>query len=259
MRKYILKIKKNLENYFTLTKLFLLPMINSKFSTILNVVLLPSIMIVFFKLFFGDSANEKLQYILTGSLIIGVISTSLSTLSVKVNNLVVSNGMEYFLSFPINKFEFILSLISAELIVFLPSSYIVLFFGRHILGINNYVNLTLLSLFLILLSISLIGIGTLIGYKAKNYNQTISISSLVSYALIFLSPIYYSIDSLNIFLRIPSYLIPSTYAANMIRKILYNSGNISYNDVFYNLMIMIIFSIISMAILLKLFRWSLND
>ena len=252
------RLKKFWNNYISLTELFVLPMKNSKISTLLNTVLFPSIMIVFFRRIYGELAMDRIQFILTGSLIIGAISTSLSTLSSKINNIVTSDGMEFFLGFPISKFEFILALITAELIIYLPSSIIVLAFGKAYLGIYSNTNYIMLIIFLILLSLSLVGIGAIIGYKSKNFNQNLTISSLVSYGIVFLSPIYYPIDSLHVVLRSLSYFFPSTYAANVIRGLILDSSSIPNKEILINLSVLMLFCLLSFYILSRVFKWFLE-
>ncbi|NLW40580.1 MAG: ABC transporter permease, partial [Tissierellia bacterium] len=107
-------------------------------------------------------------------------------------------------------------------------------------------------------SLSLVGIGTIIGYKSKNFNQNLTISSLVSYGIVFLSPIYYPIDNMNVVLRIISYLFPSTYAANIIRALILDSSSISNKEILFNLSVLLLFSILSFFILSKVFKWFLE-
>ncbi|AZR73641.1 hypothetical protein BBF96_09725 [Anoxybacter fermentans] len=250
-------LKNNLYNYYLLIKLFLLPLKNSLFAFFVNNFVLPVFFIIFFKFIFGDSFLERASFVITGSLIISIINVSLTTLSNKINNIYISDGMEYFLSLPINKFIFVLALFTSEFLAILPSILVVIILSNVVFNLNLSINIFLI-IFLLQLAISMVGLGILIGLKSKNYNEVTALSSFCSYVFIFLSPIYYPIENLPKIFQIISYIFPTTYASQGIRFSMLGQIRENINIIYLNILVMCIYVVISFVIVAKKFNWSLE-
>lgn len=242
-----------IKKFIVLVKLFLVPVKNAFFSVLLNIMLLPLIMSFFLKNIYSDLPIERVMYLVSGSLMMTVISTSITTMSNKMNNMKQSNGMEFYLSLTISKIDYVLALLISELVLVIPSSLFVLYFNSIIFGIDLNIDVLPLVFYLVVLAMILMVIGVLIGFNSNGYNQCQSRASILSYLILFFSPIYFSVDAIPELLKPVVKLLPTTIVADTIRNLLLNAGNIS---IMYSVLLMIYLAI-SMTILVRQFKWEL--
>lgn len=240
------------------TQLFFIPYKNTFVSTLFNSIGIPFMMMIFLWLVTSQKSDSAIT-ILCGSSIMGVISMSVSTLSVKINNLVISDGLEFFLSYGIRKFEFIIAILLSGAILYFFSNIIVITVGIIIFDIKITFTSVLFHyiLYFLFLIFSLFPVGAIIGFKALNYNSAISISSIVTYGLVFLSPIYFETSVLpDVLQKIVVYL-PTTAASNILKTILENRF-LNIRDMLVNYSVLFLWGILGLLVFNRLVKWTLN-
>ncbi len=250
------KIKQHFHNIKILTKLFFIPHKNSAVSTIFNSVGIPVCMMFFLTLVTGYSEDYFLQ-IVAGSVMMGMITMSISTVSVKINNLVIGDGLEFFLAYSVSKGEFVAGILSSLAIIYLPSNILILFIGMLLAKIEASV-LMIIGVYImvfLLVTIAMLPIGVIIGFKCSNYNSAISISNIVSYVLVFFSPIYYDIQILPSGLQKLMGLLPTSFASTMISNSFV--GVFSLNHAMGGILICLVWTIIGFFIVKKTLKWAL--
>ena len=127
----------------------------------------------------------------------------------------------------------------------------VLFFGVIIQGS------ILLAFFLLLLGIfSFVGIGILAVAMSKDQATGTTIVNLIMFPMMFLAGIFYPIQQMPWFMQDISKLIPLTYAADAMRKVMLLNANIS--EVFIQIIILVLFGLVTMGIAIPLFRKSMT-
>lgn len=80
-------------------------------------------------------------------------------------------------------------------------------------------NILLVALFLLVFTIASVSVGTLSSVFAKNQVQAIQQTIPIIYVSIFLSGVFYPLESLPAFLQPVSYLIPLTYMNHAFRAL----------------------------------------
>lgn len=127
----------------------------------------------------------------------------------------------------------------------------IIFFGVTIQGS------ILLSFFLLLLGIfSFVGIGILAVSSSKNQATGTTIVNLIMFPMMFLAGIFFPIQQMPWFMQDISKIIPLTYAADAMRKVMLLNANIG--DVIVQILILAVFGIVTMSIAVLLFRRSMT-
>jgi ABC-2 type transport system permease protein len=115
----------------------------------------------------------------------------------------------------------------------------------------------LLAFFMLLLGIfSFIGLGILAISMSGDQASGTMIVNLLMFPMIFLGGVFYPLQQMPWFMQAISQFIPLTYAADAMRKIiLLNAG---VGDVLYQMLILVAFGVVTMAIAVPLFRKSMT-
>ncbi len=115
----------------------------------------------------------------------------------------------------------------------------------------------LLAFFLLLLGIfSFIGIGIMAISMSGDQASSTMIVNLLMFPMMFLGGVFYPIQQMPWFMQAISQFIPLTYAADAMRKIMLLNAGIG--DVMYQIVILVAFGIVTMAIAVPLFRKSMT-
>ncbi len=115
----------------------------------------------------------------------------------------------------------------------------------------------LLAFFMLLLGIfSFIGIGIMAISMSGDQASSTMIVNLLMFPMMFLGGIFYPIQQMPWFMQAISQVIPLTYAADAMRKIMLL--NASIGDVTTQIVILVAFGIVTMAIAVPLFRKSMT-
>ncbi len=160
------------------------------------------------------------------------------------------------LSAPINQVSIILGYTASLCVkgfaqVILVLAIATLFFGVTIQGS------ILLAFFLLLLGIfSFVGIGILAVSSSKNQATGTTIVNLIMFPMMFLAGIFFPIQQMPWFMQDISKIIPLTYAADAMRKVMLLSANIG--DVIVQILILVVFGLVTMSIAVVLFRKSMT-
>ena len=160
------------------------------------------------------------------------------------------------LSAPINQISIILGYTASLCVkgfaqVILVLAIAIIFFGVTIQGS------ILLAFFLLLLGIfSFVGIGILAVSSSKNQATGTTIVNLIMFPMMFLAGIFFPIQQMPWFMQDISKIIPLTYAADAMRKVMLLNANIS--DVIIQILILVAFGIVTMSLAVILFRRSMT-
>jgi len=159
----------------------------------------------------------------------------------------VTSALDYYLSFPLSKIEIILSLVLRNIILSIPSVLVILGLGTLFYDIKMFIGLPFLVAIL-LISLSLAGIGVMIGVSSKNMQVASILTQILTPIFTYLAPIFISQSALPGPLIYISYILPTTYAANALRSAM---GSNTYSIDF---LVLATLSFISLAIV----SWKLD-
>jgi len=115
----------------------------------------------------------------------------------------------------------------------------------------------LLAFFMLLLGIfSFIGIGIMAISMSGDQASSTMIVNLLMFPMMFLGGVFYPIQQMPWFMQTISQFIPLTYAADAMRKIMLLNAGIG--DVMTQILILVAFGVVTMAIAVPLFRKSMT-
>ncbi len=115
----------------------------------------------------------------------------------------------------------------------------------------------LLAFFLLILGIfSFIGIGIMAISMSGDQASSTMIVNLLMFPMMFLGGIFYPIQQMPWFMQDISKIIPLTYAADAMRKIMLLNAGIG--DIMFQIVVLVAFGVVTMAIAVPLFRKSMT-
>lgn len=133
---------------------------------------------------------------------------------------------------------------------------IILAIAIFLFGVTIQGNI-ILAFFLLLLGIfSFIGIGIMAISMSGDQASGTMIVNLLMFPMMFLGGIFYPIQQMPWFMQAISQVIPLTYAADAMRKIMLLNAGIG--DVMTQILILVAFGVVTMAIAVPLFRKSMT-
>lgn len=160
------------------------------------------------------------------------------------------------LSAPISQISVIIGKTAALCTRGFVQCVIILAMAMLLFGVTIQGNL-LLAFFMLLLGIfSFIGLGILAISMSGDQASGTMIVNLLMFPMIFLGGIFYPLQQMPWFMQDISKFIPLTYAADAMRKIILLNAGIG--DVLFQMLILVAFGVVTMAIAVPLFRKSMT-
>ncbi|RAO98383.1 hypothetical protein PW5551_10160 [Petrotoga sp. 9PW.55.5.1] len=210
-----MKIKELFKDTLLLFKVFLRSIrFWGPFTYTLSIVF-PCLLLFFLIMNLGPLAQERLPYLISGSLLAGVISISVTSLGQYLVQLRLSGGFEIFRTLPIQGFSLVVGIVLYYLALQLPV-FIIFFIIMPFLGIVNFLNVYFF-LSIIISIFSLIPIGAFIGLYSKRYEQGTVLSVALSFLMYMCAPVYFPLEQMPQPLQLMAKFIPTTYLANNLR------------------------------------------
>ncbi len=168
---------------------------------------------------FASNDPTALGYVLTGNVVLSLLLIGLSRVSGHFAFIRAMGTLDYFATLPISRVAFILATVTAFLVLALPSMLATLLLGWLILHVPLQIH-PLIIMVLPLISVSLSGLGALIGLLGSSPDEVGSISTIVSFVLFGFGPVIVPLERLPDFMRTVSLISPATYAASALRQVI---------------------------------------
>lgn len=187
-------------------------------SSIIISVLAPLFMITVLSLFATESGPEMLGYVLTGNMVLTLLMEGVNKVSGHFMFIRINGTLDYFASLPVYRVSVILATVAAFLLLSLPAVIVTLVIGALILGLSLSIHPLIVAV-VPLISVSLSGLGALIGLLARNPAEAGSFGLLVSLFLFGFGPVLFPAERLPQIVVTLSLLSPATYAASALRQV----------------------------------------
>ncbi len=160
------------------------------------------------------------------------------------------------LSAPINQVSIILGKTTALCVRGFAQCILILVLAMLFFGVTIQGSIMLAFVMLILGIFSFVGIGIVAVSMSEDQASSTMLVNLLMFPMMFLGGVFYPIQQMPWFMQTISQFIPLTYAADAMRKIMLLNAGIG--DVFYQILILVAFGIVTMAIAVPLFRKSMT-
>lgn len=166
--------------------------------------------------------NTKVNY-LTGMLVLSSALTIINGVGQFIAQDRLGGVLSWYRTSPVHPVSYILGVTSTYIVAIFIECIILIPIASILWGIPfNIINFEIIII-IIIESLALIGIGAIIGTRAKNIQTASALTNVLSFIIAFVTPAYYSIDAIPEKFRLICYGIPTT-EASLIIKNLYLQG-----------------------------------
>ncbi len=182
-------------------------------------MLAPLVGLLALGLFARDTGTEGLVYVLTGSVVMGLMLENVGKVASNFAFMKEAGTLSYFATLPIRRIMVVVATVLAFFLLSLPSMIITVGLGAWFLGIALRPSV-LLFVVVPLTGISLATLGALIGSRARSIEEAGSISTALVFGLVVLGAVVIPPDRLPPLVRTAGWFSPATYAASALRQTL---------------------------------------
>lgn len=214
----------------------------------------PLTTLLFLKFFTVDPTPAVMTRIITGNMLFGLIVMGLNSMAQEISWQKHQGHFTYYSSLPIAKVNFIFANLLRGLIMCVPSFVILAMIGQFAYGIQFHYSWGLIPV-LALTVFSVVGAGVLIGFWSPSHQLTNLLVQALMMFISFLTPVMVDMNQLPAPLQWVSYIFPTTYAAEAMREVLISGWS---SSVAWNTLILLLFSLISIVLILKKVDWRVN-
>jgi ABC-2 type transport system permease protein len=190
-------------------------------STVIISMIFPILSIGALGIFARNSGPDALAYVVTGNIVLSLLFRTVGQVSSNFSYMRVVGMLDYFATLPIYRSALILASVFAFLLLSLPSTLWTLALGALILQIPLAISPWII-LVLPLMSMTLCGLGALIGLVGRTPQEVDSISTLTTFVLLALGPVIIPADALPPIVQVIGLVSPATYAASALRQVVLN-------------------------------------
>ena len=199
---------------------------------------------------------KTIDFILPGQLGFSLLSAGVFGTAFIFISLRQTLVIKRFFATPINKAHIILGESISRLIFSMFSSVIIILIGTFFFGftlINGFVTFINMIVLSVIALIVFLGFGFVVSGIAKNENAVPPIANLITLPQFLLAGTFFPISNFPEWLQPVSRALPLTYLNEAMRKISFEGASIF--DVWYDILILVIWGIIVYAIAVKVFKW----
>jgi ABC-2 type transport system permease protein len=190
-------------------------------STVIISMIFPLLSIGALGIFARNSGPDALAYVVTGNIVLSLLFRTVGQVSNNFSYMRVVGMLDYFATLPIYRSALILASVFAFLLLSLPSTLWTLALGALILQIPLAISPWIIVV-IPLVSLTLCGLGALIGLVGRTPQEVDSISTLTTFLLLALGPVIIPADALPPVVQIIGLFSPATYAASALRQVVLN-------------------------------------
>jgi ABC-2 type transport system permease protein len=161
--------------------------------------------------------------------------------------------LKRFLATPMRKGDFLSAIMLSRMLCMIPEVLVLLLFARYAFGVHYYGSYAAL-LFLIVLGATMFsGLGLLVASRAKTLEAVSGLMNAVMLPMWMLSGIFFTSDRFPAVAQPVIQLLPLTPLINALRSVMLEGSSLASQG--GQIAIMAVWSAVSFAVALKIFRW----
>ncbi len=160
------------------------------------------------------------------------------------------------LAAPTSRFSIIMGKTLAQSVRGIVQGSVVLLLAIILFGVVIHGSVLLVFALLLLGIFSFIGIGIAITAGAKDEETAQTFMMILQFPMMFLSGIFFPVEQMPVFLQYASKVLPLTYAAQAMRKVVVLGAGIE--DILLEIGVMTVFGIVMLAIAIPLFKRAMS-
>jgi ABC-type multidrug transport system permease subunit len=201
-----------------------------------------------------ETGSRYIDFLLPGLIGMNIMGGGLFGIGFIITDMRVRKLLKRYLATPMRRRDFMLSLLFSRLIFMVPEIFVLLMFGILAFGIRVQGDWLSLLLFVLLGSFAFGGIGLLVASRAKTIETVSGLMNLVMLPMWVLSGVFFSSDRFPDVMQPVIQILPLTALNNALRGIMIEGRSIL--SLSFEVLILMIWGMISFVVALKIFRWS---
>lgn len=149
--------------------------------------------------------------------------------------------------------NFVLARVLTQLVVAVAQAVILVGMAKLIFGLTVHGNLFLILLVIIVGALAFLSIGFAISGFARNVESAASYANLITFPMLFLSGVFFDIDSAPGWLQPITKVLPLRFLVDALREPMTRGKGLS--DIWIDLVALLATFVIGMTIAIRFFRW----
>jgi len=154
---------------------------------------------------------------------------------------------------PLSALEFLMAQMASRLILMMVITVIVYVGCDLFLDFNMQGSYVLLFITALLGAICMISLGLMVAAKISSEELAGGLLNLLTWPMMILSGVWFSLEGTHSFVQYAAQILPLTHLVDSARAIMLEGAGIT--DVAYNLLVLLIMSIVFLLVGAKVFRW----
>lgn len=222
-------------------------------SLLVGGIAIPLFALILWRFMSGGMAlpGSELAHILAGNIVISLLFGNMGRVASRLSFLKDSGALDYYAALGVGKLTLILAVILVFLVASLPGMLIALSVGTFWLRVPIQPH-PLLVPALALGSVSLSTLGAAVGVYSRTPEESNTLENLLALGLMVLSPVLVPPARLPKVFMWTSYLVPTTYVTQAVRRALVSQVDLGF---WLNLGILAVFCVVSLALVHAKLDW----
>ncbi len=201
-----------------------------------------------------EPGGRYIDFLVPGLLGMSLMSGGLWGIGFVIVDMRIRKMLKRFMATPMKRSHFLASLMISRLVFLIPEVLAVLIFARFAFGVVIYGSIALLVFLILLGSVMFTGIGLLVASRAQTLETISGLMNVVMLPMWIMSGIFFSVDRFPDIAQPFIQLIPLTPLIDSLRGVMLEGSSLT--SLGPQIGYMMIFSVVSFAAALKLFRWT---
>ncbi|MEM3516582.1 MAG: ABC transporter permease [Candidatus Bathyarchaeia archaeon] len=200
--------------------------------------------------------TSSFEFLAPGFMALNIVMGTLSGLAAAIAREKEQGTLDGILVAPISSYAIITGKVLAQTIRGMVQAFIVLGISMAFFGVKIYGSFLLMLLIMFLGVSSFIGIGIIATTLAPEQETAMTLIMLFQIPSMFICNILFPIEQLPKWLQYIGKMMPLYYAADGLRKVIVLNAN--FNQIAWDIIVLLLYSIITLSIAIPLFRKALT-
>lgn len=200
-----------------------------------------------------EPGNRYIDFLLPGLMGLNLLGGGLWGVGFVVVDYRIRKLLKRMLATPMNRGDFLLSIMSARLLFLIPEQGLLLLFGWFVFGVPVRGNILLLPLIIILGSAAFSGIGLLIACRTEKIETVSGLMNLVMLPMWIMGGAFFSPGNFPAYMQPIVQALPLTQVTGAMREVMLKGY--SLDQIAWRLAILAAWAVITFALALRFFRW----
>lgn len=186
-------------------------------ATVINGLVIPITAMFFLRAATGDASATNATFLICGNIVVSLIFAIMFGTSARFAFMRQFGVLDYYATLPVPKVFLVMAVNTGFLILTLPTALLTIFLGEWYLNVSLDLN-PLFFLLVPLASFSLSAVGAFVGVLSPNFDTANTITAVLQFIFMGFGPILVPLNRLPGFMQFISNFLPSTYAADALRR-----------------------------------------